>query len=99
MAGEHISLTYRLAMAVVWPVIRWWGRLEVVGLELVPPTGPVIVMVNHDSAWDPFIVGVAAVGKRQVRALAKSSLWDVRPVGWVLEVWSMFARYHMDAAF
>ena len=29
-------------------------------------------MVNHDSAWDPFIVGVAAVHRRQVRALAKS---------------------------
>ena len=77
-------MTYRVAMAVVWPVIRWWGRLEVVGLDVVPATGPVVVMVNHDSAWDPFIVGVAAVHRRQVRALAKSSLWNVRPAGWVL---------------
>jgi 1-acyl-sn-glycerol-3-phosphate acyltransferase len=84
VADEPISLTYRVAMAVVWPVIRWWGRLEVVGLDIVPATGPVVVMVNHDSAWDPFIVGVAAVHRRQVRALAKSSLWNVRPAGWVL---------------
>ena len=84
MADEPISLTYRVAMAVVWPVIRWWGRLEVVGVDVVPATGPVVVMVNHDSAWDPFIVGVAAVHRRQVRALAKSSLWNVRPAGWVL---------------
>jgi 1-acyl-sn-glycerol-3-phosphate acyltransferase len=82
---EKISLTYRAVMAIATPIVRWWGRLEVVGDGLLPPTGPVVLLANHDSAWDPVVIGVAAVRRRQVRALAKSSLWKARPVAWVLD--------------
>lgn len=71
-------------MVFATPFIRWWGRLEVIGLSLLPRSGPTVVFANHDSAWDPLIVGVAARDV-QVRALAKSSLWKSRPVGWVLD--------------
>ena len=84
MSRSNVSLTYRLVMAVATPIIRWWGRLEVVGLGLLPQSGPTVVFANHDSAWDPVIVGVAGRGV-QVRALAKSSLWKSRPVAWVLD--------------
>lgn len=72
---ERISRTYRFAMALCGPAMRWWGRLEVSGLEHVPATGAVLVAGNHDSHWDPVAIGVAARGHRQVRALAKSALW------------------------
>ncbi len=84
MRIERISLTYRVVIRIASTVVRWWGRLEVVGLDALPPSGPVLVAANHDSAWDPLIVGVAALPRRQVRALAKSSLWKVRVVAWVL---------------
>jgi 1-acyl-sn-glycerol-3-phosphate acyltransferase len=71
-------------MAFATPIVRWWGRLQVVGLSLVPTQGPTLLMVNHDSAWDPVVVGVAA-RRRQIRALAKSSLWRPRLLGWVLD--------------
>ncbi len=74
---------YRVAMAVSRPVTKW-GRLEVEGLDALPATGPVLVVGNHDSHWDPIVVGVAAIRRRQIRALAKSSLWDVRGLGPVL---------------
>jgi 1-acyl-sn-glycerol-3-phosphate acyltransferase len=79
------SATYRLVVAVAWPVVRLWGRLEIVGAEWLPASGAVVVMANHDSAWDPVVVAVAANRRRQVRALAKSSLWRFRPVAWVLD--------------
>jgi 1-acyl-sn-glycerol-3-phosphate acyltransferase len=85
---EGISLSYRVVMAIVLPILRWWGRLEVVGEQVVPasgPTVPTVLIVNHDSAWDPLVIGVALVRRRQVRALAKSSLWQVRPFGWLLD--------------
>lgn len=91
MAAERISLTYRVVMAVATPILRWWGRLDVVGADVLPAAGPVVLFANHDSAWDPLIVGVAALpgrgagNRRQVRALAKSSLWKYRPVAWVLD--------------
>ena len=39
---------------------------------------------NHDSYWDPLTVGAAALPRRQILALAKSSLWKIRGAGHVL---------------
>jgi 1-acyl-sn-glycerol-3-phosphate acyltransferase len=75
--------TYRAVMALSRPVALW-GRLEVEGLEKVPASGPLLIVGNHDSHWDPVMVGVAAVKRRQIRALAKSTLWDVRGLGPIL---------------
>jgi 1-acyl-sn-glycerol-3-phosphate acyltransferase len=68
---------YRVAMAVCRPAAVW-GRLQVEGLEALPASGPVLLVGNHDSHWDPVMVGVGAIRRRQVKALAKDSLWDVR---------------------
>jgi len=76
---------YRVAMAVCRPAVATWGRLEVEGLEELPAEGPVLLVGNHDSHWDPVAVGVAAIRRRQVKALAKSTLWDVRGLGPVLD--------------
>jgi 1-acyl-sn-glycerol-3-phosphate acyltransferase len=75
---------YRFAMAVSRPVVSTWGRLAVEGLDVLPAEGPVLVVGNHDSHWDPIAVGVAVIGRRQIKALAKSTLWDVRGLGPVL---------------
>lgn len=76
---------YRVAMAVSRPAVKLWGRLEVEGLEALPTEGPVLVVGNHDSHWDPVAVGVAAIRRRQIKALAKSTLWDVRGLSPVLD--------------
>jgi 1-acyl-sn-glycerol-3-phosphate acyltransferase len=82
--AEQVPLTYATVMVVATPIVRWWARLTVVGEHLLPANGPTILMVNHDSAWDPVVVGVA-VRRRQIRALAKSSLWKRAPMAWVLD--------------
>lgn len=76
---------YRAAMAVCRPAVVGWGRLQVEGLEALPAEGPVLLVGNHDSHWDPVTVGVAAIRRRQVKALAKSTLWDVRGLKPVLD--------------
>lgn len=81
---EKRTLTYRLVMAFATPIVRWWGRLEVIGLDLLPASGPVVLMANHDSMWDPLVLGVAA-RTRQVCALAKASLWRIPVLSWVLD--------------
>lgn len=75
--------TYRVAMAVNRPVARW-GRLRVEGLDSLPVGGPLLVVGNHDSHWDPVMIGIAALRKRQIRALAKSNLWEVRGLAPIL---------------
>jgi 1-acyl-sn-glycerol-3-phosphate acyltransferase len=82
---EPFTLTYRVAMAVCVPIVSLWGRLEVEGLEALPRGGPTLVVANHDSQTDPLAVGVAARHRRQIRALAKKSLWDKPGLGRVLD--------------
>jgi 1-acyl-sn-glycerol-3-phosphate acyltransferase len=69
------SPTYRFVMAVCAPAVRWWGRLEVEGLEHLPTDGPTLLAGNHDSYWDPIAIGMAGLPRRQICALAKSTLW------------------------
>ena len=77
MTAEPISRTYRFAMAACAPLVRWWGRLEVEGAHFLPTSGPLLVVGNHDSHWDPVAIGIAGRKRRQIRALAKASLWEI----------------------
>jgi 1-acyl-sn-glycerol-3-phosphate acyltransferase len=72
-------------MAACSPWASAWGRLEVAGLEALPESGPVLLAGNHDSYMDPVVIGVAARRRRQIRALAKSSLWGVPGLGRILD--------------
>ncbi|MFI5931822.1 lysophospholipid acyltransferase family protein [Actinoplanes sp. NPDC051494] len=81
----RIPLVYRAVMAAAGPVVRWWGRLEVVGLDTLPTQGATIVPANHDSAWDPVVIAFAARRHRQIQALAKASLWKNPLLGRVLD--------------
>ena len=80
-----VPRTYRAVMAVVWPFLRGWGRLRVDGVENLPATGPVLLVGNHDSAWDPFVIAAALRRRRQIRALARSDLWTYPVLGRVLD--------------
>ncbi len=83
MPGGPVSSTYRFVMLLATPIVRWWGRLRVHGLELLNTPEPLLLFANHDSRWDPLVAGVAARGV-QIRALAKSSLWDNRVLAAIL---------------
>src|SRR3954452_610610 len=75
VAMSTASPTYRFVMAVTTPPVKWWGRLRVEGLEHLPASGPTLLASNHDSYWDPIAIGLAGLPRRQICALAKSSLW------------------------
>jgi 1-acyl-sn-glycerol-3-phosphate acyltransferase len=47
------------------------------GFELLPAEGPLLLVPNHDSQWDPIVCGLAAMGRRRLRYLARASLWRV----------------------
>ena len=82
---EPMTRTYRAALGVATPIVRLWGRLEVEGTEHIPARGPLLIVGNHDSYWDPVVIGIAAIKRRQIRALAKSSLWKVKGLNKVLD--------------
>jgi 1-acyl-sn-glycerol-3-phosphate acyltransferase len=81
---EPITPAYRGVMIASTPGVVWWGRLKVTGLELLPLEGPVLIVSDHDSYWDTVATGIAAMPRRQIRALAKSSMWKNPLLGAVL---------------
>jgi 1-acyl-sn-glycerol-3-phosphate acyltransferase len=76
-------LFYRLLTIILAPA-AWWGRLAASGLDSVPASGPVLVVPNHDSQWDPVVVGLVLRGRRPLRFLARANLWKVPGLGPVL---------------
>ena len=81
---ERISPAYRGVMIASTPGVVLWGRLQVTGVELLPLEGPLLVVGDHDSYWDTVATGIAALARRQIRALAKSSMWTNKLLGAVL---------------
>src|SRR5947208_12893308 len=81
---ERITPTYRGVMIAARPGAVLWGRLQVTGVELLPLEGPLLVVGDHDSYWDTVATGIAAMPRRQIRALAKSSMWKNKLLGAVL---------------
>jgi 1-acyl-sn-glycerol-3-phosphate acyltransferase len=73
-------MIYDLIATLMRPV-AWWGRLSVDGLESVPEHGPLLVVPNHDSQWDPVLVGLALRPRRRLRFLARASLWRIPGLG------------------
>jgi len=62
----------------------WWGRMRVTGRDTVPARGPVLVVPNHDSQWDPIVIGVALRRRRMLRFLARADLWRIPGLGRVM---------------
>jgi 1-acyl-sn-glycerol-3-phosphate acyltransferase len=56
-------------------------KLEVSGKENVPPTGPLILMINHIDALDPFIV--VGIFPRPVTPMSKTEVFDIPLVGFL----------------
>ncbi len=81
---ERITSAYRGVMIASRPAVVWWGRLQVAGVELLPLEGPLLLVGDHDSYWDTVATGIAGMARRQIRALAKSSMWRNRLLGPVL---------------
>jgi 1-acyl-sn-glycerol-3-phosphate acyltransferase len=76
--APSMPLAYRVVVAIGTPIMAGWSRLRVTGVEHLPATGPVLVVGDHDSYWDPIAIAVAARKVRSIRALSKSTLWKTR---------------------
>jgi 1-acyl-sn-glycerol-3-phosphate acyltransferase len=78
--APDLTWPYRIVVRVGGAIMRW-SRLQVSGLDCLPSTGPVLLVADHDSYWDPIAIAVAAREVRQIQALAKSTIWKNKVVG------------------
>lgn len=64
---------------------KLFHRFQIIGAENIPLSGPVILVSNHISNWDPFVLG--SVSKRQVHFLAKEELFKIPFINLLLKAW------------
>jgi 1-acyl-sn-glycerol-3-phosphate acyltransferase len=70
----------------------YYPRIEVTGSELIPRTGPVLLVANHpNSLIDAVLLGLAA--QRPVRLMAKAPLFSIPVFGAALRALGMVPAY------
>jgi 1-acyl-sn-glycerol-3-phosphate acyltransferase len=71
---------------------RFWFRhlyrVELRDVGRIPSQGPAIVVANHESMLDPFLLGLATL--RPVRFMAKGELWRRPIVGKLMDLLGTF---------
>lgn len=70
---------------VLLPLLRRW---KVEGAENLPREGAVIVIANHQSYWDPVVLGTAL--RRRVYFMAKEELFRIPFFGTLIRVLGAF---------
>ena len=77
--------TFRVGAFFVIPLLKLLTKRDWRGKENIPQTGPMIAISNHISYADSLIFAHFLYGNgRAVRFLAKSSLFKIPVIGWVL---------------
>lgn len=68
--------------ALLVPFFLVYFRLQRVGREHLPRSGPLLLAANHRSFLDPFVIG--ALVRRPVYYMAKRELFEKRWQAWIL---------------
>jgi len=80
--GEKLGLAWGIVMAVLYTPFSLLIRIRYRNLAKLPQSGGAIIVVNHISHVDPFLVAKMIIdGARRPRFLAKDSIFDVFAVG------------------
>lgn len=64
-------------------------KVDVRGLEYIPASGPTLLMMNHRSNVDPFIV-LGAVGPRYASAMSKVENFRIPIMGRLIRMWGVY---------
>ncbi len=72
---SNLALYYMFKWSIVLPMFSIYFRGKVYGIDNVPPTGPVVIVSNHGSYFDPPLLS-SSMG-RPVAFMAKEELFAV----------------------
>ncbi len=85
--GEKMGAGWRFVWLVLYYPVSGLFRLHYHHMHRLPQDGPMIVVTNHVSHIDPFLVSKFVLdAARTPRFLAKDSIFDVPVVGWGMRI-------------
>jgi len=79
---------YWTLRAILVPFFLVYFRLQRIGREHLPRTGPLLLVANHRSFLDPFVIGTLM--RRPVYYMAKRELFEKRWQAWALNALGAF---------
>ena len=75
---------YKFVTKVFKCFVKIFYQYEVIGAENIPNEGNLIVAANHKSNLDVIFLS-AAIENRQIVAVSKKELFDIKPLGYILK--------------
>src|ERR1019366_1595598 len=75
-------IVYRVLRTLLVPFFLVYLRMERIGREHLPSSGPLLLASNHRSFLDPFVIGTMV--RRPVYYMAKRELFERRWQAWIL---------------
>ena len=81
-------LIYWVLRGLLVPFFVIYLRMERIGREHLPKSGPLLLASNHRSFLDPFVIG--AMMRRPVYYMAKRELFEKRWQAWILNALGAF---------
>lgn len=83
--GEKMGWAWRLTWLVLYIPVAALAKARYRNVERMPQRGPIIIVANHVSHVDPFLLAKFVLDAgRTPRFLAKESLFAVPLVGWLM---------------
>jgi len=79
---------YWVLRALLVPVFLVYFRMQRIGREHLPRSGPLLLAANHRSFLDPFVIGTLV--RRPVYYMAKRELFEKRWQAWILNALGAF---------
>ncbi|MEA5575657.1 lysophospholipid acyltransferase family protein [Anabaena sp. UHCC 0451] len=83
-----LALYHAFKWSVVSPMLHAYFRVKIYGVENVPQTGPVLVVSNHASYFDPPIVSNCV--RRPVAYMAKEELFKVPVLAQAIKLYGAY---------
>jgi 1-acyl-sn-glycerol-3-phosphate acyltransferase len=81
-------IVYWVLRAMLVPFFLVYFRMQRIGREHLPRTGPLLLASNHRSFLDPFVIGTLV--RRPVYYMAKRELFEKRGQAWILNALGAF---------
>src|SRR5215217_5899946 len=86
--GRWQSFSWALGRTISRIVSMLLFRFHATGQAGIPKTGGVLMVMNHQSFLDPWLIGIAP--SRQIHYMARDTLFRGGFLGYLLELWNSF---------
>ncbi|RDY22566.1 1-acyl-sn-glycerol-3-phosphate acyltransferase [Romboutsia maritimum] len=76
--------SYKFVINIFKNFCKTFFKFRVIGAENIPNEGNIVIASNHKSNLDPIFIA-AAIENREVAAIAKKELFNIKPLAFILK--------------